>query len=113
MNKASVQDKGQVWVSFSKNDTLQISSQVQQSLQSSAGLFWVLCSDQEGKQGQSCLEPGRDCDGSLSPGEEERGGQRLRGSILEFYAALREFGQVVEKPLSQRPLLGEFFISQE
>lgn len=50
-----------------------------------------------------------DCDLS----EEERGGQRLRGSILEFYAALREFGKVVEKPLSQRPLLGEFFISQE
>lgn len=54
-----------------------------------------------------------DCDGSLSPGEEERGGQRLRGSILEFYAALREFGHIVEKPLSRRPLLGEFFISQE
>lgn len=49
-----------------------------------------------------------DCDLS-----EERGGQRLRGSILEFYAALREFGKVVKKPLSQRPLLGEFFISQE
>ena len=49
-----------------------------------------------------------DCDLS-----EERGGQRLRGSILEFYTALREFGKVVEKPLSQRPLLGEFFISQE
>ena len=49
-----------------------------------------------------------DCDLS-----EERGGQRPRGSILGFYAALREFGKVVEKPLSQRPLLGEFFISQE
>ena len=54
-----------------------------------------------------------DCDLSLSPGEEERGGQRLRGSILDFCAALREFGNVVERPLSQRPLLGEFFISQE